>query len=125
MKPILRGDYSELGSLEGTIEVLDLHQSLAFIIREQLSGLPVRCSFPDTAVWKERIRSLMGKSVLVVGQISYSGNGVPLSVTHLEEVADMTPDPSLPKADFGTIPDLTGDMSTIDYLHKMRGQTLT
>lgn len=119
--PILRSGYSESSSIEGTLEVVNVHGNPTFTIWEQLSGVPVRCSFPNESLWKRRVKDLLEKPVLVIGKINYFRNGIPRSVTHLEEIIDVTPDPSLPKAGFGTIPDLTGDMSTIDYLRSMRG----
>ena len=119
--PIMRGGYSESGFLEGTLEAVNLHAPPSFTIWERVSGLPVRCSFPKRQDWKMRIRELLETPVLVTGQVSYFGNGVPRSMTQIEDVRGITPDPALPKADFGTIPDLTGELGTIEYLRAIRG----
>ena len=38
-----------------------------------------------------------------------------------ENLLDVTPDRSLPQAHYGAIPDMTGDMDTIEYLRTTRG----
>ena len=121
IESILRSGYSEIGFLEGTLEVINLHRSPAFTIWEQISGMPVRCSFPNEQGWKIQIRELLEKSVLVAGQVNYFRNGLPRSVSRIERVGDATPDASLQRATFGSIPDMTGDMDTINYLRAIRG----
>ena len=61
IEPILRSGYSEIGFLEGTLEVINLHGAPAFTIWEQISGMPVRCSFPNEQGWKIQIRELLEK----------------------------------------------------------------
>ena len=119
--PILRGGYSETGFLEGTLEVINVHGSPTFTIWEQISGVPVRCSFPNNPDWKERVSGLLEKPVLIEGQVNYFRNGIPRSVTHIEHLLDVTPDRSLPQAHYGAIPDMTGDMDTVEYLRITRG----
>ena len=119
--PILRSGYSEIGILEGNLEVINLHGFPTFTIWEQVSGVPVRCTFPNDQGWKQRIRDLLEKPVQVEGQVNYFGNGLPRSITRTEKVVDMTPDPSLPQARYGAIPDMTGAFDTMEYLRKVRG----
>ena len=119
--PILRGGYSETGYLEGTLDRIDVHRSPTFTIWEQISGVPVRCSFPNNPDWKERVSGLLEKPVLVEGQVNYFRNGIPRSVTHIENLLDINPDRSLPQANYGAIPDMTGDMDTVEYLRATRG----
>jgi hypothetical protein len=122
VEPILRGGYSVSGFLEGTLEAINLHGGApTFTIWEQISGVPVRCAFPNSPDWKGRVRELLEKPVLVEGQVNYFRNGVPRSVTRIENVLDITPDPYLPQATYGAIPDMTGDMDTIEYLRATRG----
>ena len=112
---ILRSGYSETGFLEGTLEGINLHGPPMFTIWEQISGVPVRCAFPNDQEWKERIRDLLEKPVLIKGQVNYFGNGLPRSISRIEDVLDVSPDPSLPQAAYRSIPDMTGDMDTIEY----------
>ena len=121
VEPILRSGYSERGFLEGTLEVINVHGPPTFTIWEQVSGVPVRCSFPNDQSWKQRVRDLLEKPILVEGQVNYFGNGIPRSVSRIENMLDTTPDPSLPEAGYGSIPDMTKDMDTIEYLRTIRG----
>ena len=118
---ILRSGYSELGSLEGTLEVINLHGSPTFTIWEQISGMPVRCTFPNDQSWKRRVRDLLEQPVLIEGQVNYFGNGLPRSISSIRDVIEVTPDPNLPRADYGSIPDMTGETDTIEYLRTVRG----
>ena len=101
---ILKGGYWNLGSLEGTLEAINLHGIPTFTIWERISIAPVRCSFPRDITWIEQVKSLLEKRVLVVGRVNYFRNGKPRSVTNIKQIEDMTPDHSLPSAAFGSIP---------------------
>lgn len=116
---VLRGSYAMLGSLEGTLEAINTHpKPPKFTIWERVTGRPVRCSFPKE--WLERVKGLLEARVLVGGQVTYFRNGMPRSIAHLRELRDMTPDPSLPRAEFGSIPDLTGGKDVDEYLRSVR-----
>jgi hypothetical protein len=116
---VLRGSYTILGSLEGTLEAINTHPTLPkFTIWERVTGRPIRCSFPRD--WLERVKALLEARVLVAGQVTYFRNGMPRSVTQLRELQDMTPDASLPRAGFGSIPGLSGGKDAAEYLRSMR-----
>lgn len=117
---ILRGTYSVLGSLEGMLDAINLHGAPTFTIWERLSGNPVRCTFPKDPEWVSRVKDLLQTRALVIGQVNYFSNGVPRSITRIRELRDLTPDPSLPRAGFGAIPDLTGGEEPADYIRSMR-----
>lgn len=119
---VLRGSYTVLGSLEGTLEAMSLRgKSPAFTIWERVTGRPVRCFF-DKERWYDTIVSLMRQKtrVLVVGKVTYFRNGMPRFIANVREIGNMTPDESLPKGDFGSIPDLTGGEDAVDYINSMR-----
>lgn len=118
---ILSAGYSNLGSLAGDLEAINLHGSPVFTIWERVSRAPVRCSFPNEAEWKERVRDLLEKRVLVRGRIRYFANGVPRSVGNIAELRDATPDPDLPKAYFGAIPDAEAARDPVAFLNAIRG----
>jgi len=117
---ILRGTYTVLGSLEGTLDAINVHGAGTFTIWDRLSGHPVRCTFPKESAWVQTVKDLLQTRVLVVGEVSYFSNGAPRSITRIREIRDMTPDPSLPRARFGSIPDLTGGKEPGEYLRSMR-----
>ena len=102
---ILRGGFRNLGSLEGDLEEVNLHGKPGFKIWHRVSRAPVHCSFPDTPEWKERIKQLLERRVLVQGTINYFNNGIPRSIRNIVDVQDFSPDPELVEATFGSIPD--------------------
>lgn len=115
---VLRGGYSLLGSLEGTLEAVNLHRRAIFTIWERVTGKPVPVSFP--LEMKENVRQCLDRRVLAAGQINYYRNGMPQSITKLRALQDMTPTSEGPVAGFGSIPDLTGGVDAVEYLRRMR-----
>ena len=118
---ILRSGYSNLGSLEGRLEAINVHGAPTFTIWERVSRAPVRCSFPDQSSWLENVKELFGRRVTVRGYIRYFLNGIPRTVTDIADIQDSTPDPSLPKADFGSIPDQEASRDPVEFLRGVRG----
>jgi hypothetical protein len=118
---ILDSGYGSLGSLEGRLEAVNFHRQPSFTIWERVSRAPVRCSLPNDRNWKDRAKSLLEKRVLVQGRIRYFSNGVPRSISSIVEILDNTPDPSLPKAGFGSIPDTEAAKDPAEFLRAIRG----
>ena len=102
---ILTAGYRNWGSLEGTLEVINVHNTATVKIWDRVSRSPVRCSIPRDAEWIDRVKSLLQKRVLVTGDVRYFVNGVPRSISNVAGIEDATPDPALPRAEFGSIPD--------------------
>jgi len=119
---ILKGGHWNLGSLEGTLEAINLHGSPTFTIWDRVSRLPIRCSFPRDAIWKEQVKSFLEKRVLVIGRVNYFLNGKPRSVTNIERIEDMTPDSDLPRATFGSIPSPDIAKDPAEFLRTVRGE---
>ncbi len=121
VKKILDSSYWSYGSLEGRLEAVNFHRQPNFTIWERVSRAPVRCSLPNSNDWKERAKSLLEKRVLVQGRIRYFSNGVPRSISSIVEILDNTPDQSLPKAEFGCIPDSEAAKDPAEFLRTIRG----
>jgi hypothetical protein len=120
---VLRSGYETYTSLEGNLEAINIHGRQSFTIWERSTGLPVQCEMPKgDPHWRERVRNLLGNRVMVTGRVKYFGNGIPRRVKELEDIRDMTPDESLPKAEFGSIPDITGGQESVAYLRVVRGE---
>ena len=119
---ILTAGYHNLGSLEGTLEAINVHRAPTITIWDRVYGSPVRCSIPREAAWIDRVKGLLEKRVLVAGRINYFANGVPRSVTDVTDIEDATPDPSLPRAEFGSVPDaLVREIGAAEWLKAIRG----
>ena len=117
---IVRGGYSALGSLEGELGAIKTYGRDPYLtIWESVSLQPIRCRFPIDRV--NEVKELLQRRVRVLGRINYYKNGRPRSVTEFRDIVDLTPDPRLPRARFGSIPDLTNGMDSAEYLKIMRG----
>ena len=102
------------------LEAINLPGSPSVTVWDRVSGSPVKCSFPKTAAWIERTKALLERRVLVSGQVNYFRNGMPRSVTQIRDIEDRTPTPTDLKAEYGCIPDLTGERETVDYIRSIR-----
>ena len=118
---ILRAGYWNLGSVEGALEALNFHGAATFTVWDRVSRAPVRCSLADVPSGKERVRELLEKRVRVTGRVRYFQNGVPRSVVDIRDIQDATPDPNLPKAGFGSIPDVEAARDPVAFLRAVRG----
>ena len=118
---ILTSGYWNLGSLEGTLEAINVHGSPTFTIWDRVSRAPVRCSFPNEPAWKQRVKDYLEKRVFVRGTIRYFVNGIPRAITSIVDVQDATPDPNLPKAEFGSIADKEAARDPVEFLRSIRG----
>ena len=119
---VTRGSYALLGSLEGSLEAANVRtRPPTFTIWERLTGRPIRCSF-DEERWLDSVADLLKQRtrVLIEGKVTYFRNGIPRFISELRNIRDTTPDESLPKGDYGSIPDLTGGKETMDYLRSLR-----
>ncbi len=120
VEPILRGGYYSLGSIEGRLEEINLHRNPSFTIWDRLGGLPIKCQFSRTKEWIEHVKELLERDVAVDGRIHYFQNGVPRSISQISTLEAMSFDRPLPKATFGSIPDITDGEDSVEYLRSMR-----
>ena len=121
VKNILDSSFWSYGSLEGRLEAVNFHRQPNFTIWERVSRAPVRCSLPNNDDWKERAKYLLEKRVFVRGRIRYFSNGVPRSISGIVEILDNSPDQTLPKAGFGSIPDTEAAKDPAGFLRVIRG----
>ena len=118
---ILTAGYRNFGTLEGTLEAINVHRNLTVTVWDRVSGSPVRCSVPKDDTWVARVKSLLERRVSVTGNINYFVNGAPKSVSSVVEIEDATPDPNLPRAEFGSIPDEYAARDPAGFLRSVRG----
>lgn len=119
-KKILKGGYWALGSIEGTLEAVNFHGNPTFTIWDRVSRAPIRCYFYKERDWKDRVKGLLEKRVLVRGKVNYFRNGLPRSIANIQEIEDMTPSPGLPKATFGSIPSKEAAEDVVSFLRSVR-----
>ena len=103
VKRILSSRYRSLGSIQGKLEVINVHQSRTVTVWDRLSGAPVRFAFPPNET--DRMKELLGRSVLVAGEIRYFANGNPRTIEDIESVTEIVPVDYGVRAQHGSIPD--------------------
>jgi hypothetical protein len=118
---ILVGGYHNLGSLEGDLDIINVHRTATFTIWDRASRAPVHCYFPKSDEWIDKIKSVLQKRVVVRGVIRYFANGVPRTITDIVSVEDATPNHNLPPGDFGSIPDAEAARDPVAFLRVRRG----
>ncbi len=119
---ILTAGYHNLGSLEGRMDAINVHGSPAVTIWDRVTGAPVRCRLPEGEEWITRAKDLLRKRVLVAGDVHYFVNGAPRSILDVTDLEDASPDPSLPRAEFGSIPDKRVlEVGAAEWLKSVRG----
>ncbi len=111
----------EYGSLEGELDALNVRnpKRAQFTIWESIGGQPIRCYFKPKML--DQVLTLVKRRVLVAGQITYFRNGKPRSISDIRRIRDLAEAESDLGVESGSIPDLTGKMSTSEYLHWARG----
>ncbi len=100
---VLSSGHHNLGSLQGSLEAINVHNSFTATIWDRLSGAPVRWVFPREEI--DRVKTLLEKPVLITGDIHYFSNGAPRSITHVVDIEEIQHIQHQEKAAFGSIPD--------------------
>ena len=118
---IISAGYRSVGSLEGTLDVIDIHKTPVVTVWERVFRTPVRCHIPKGDEWTARVIGLLGKRVTVTGEIQYFSNGKPRAMRDVVKVEDSTPDPYLPRAEYGSIPDARAASDPVEFLESIRG----
>jgi hypothetical protein len=88
--------YYEEGSIEGTLEAVNVHDRSRFSVYDVLTRRPIKCNFGDR-ISIDQIAGALKKRVMIFGRIAYRANGVPISVT-ADELAGFPVDDELPRA---------------------------
>ncbi|MFL5799166.1 MAG: hypothetical protein ACJ77A_14700 [Actinomycetota bacterium] len=89
--------YSSLGSVEGTLEAITIHNKHEFSIYDSLTGRRVRCNFGQR-VDLDEVKQGFGDRVAAYGTIHYRATGEPVSVD-VESFEVFPPATDLPSAD--------------------------
>ena len=118
---ILLAGHHSIGSLQGTLDAINIHNVPVVTIWDRVFRTPVRCFIPKEDEWLTRVSSLLGNRVTVMGHISYFVNGKPKSIRDVVKIEDAAPDPSLPRAEAGSIPDERAARDPVAFLRSIRG----
>lgn len=118
---ILAAGYRNLGSIEGTLEIINAHAP-SVTVWERVSGAPVRCALPAGPYWIDLAKSLFTHNVLVSGDIRYFTNGIPRSVSTIAAIEDAPKATGSLMATFGALsdPDVMR-LGSAEWLRRIRG----
>ncbi|HUW65687.1 MAG TPA: hypothetical protein VMW83_13540 [Spirochaetia bacterium] len=118
----LDGSYWEdYGSVEGSLEMISVHQGCQFNIYEYISGKRIQCHFKRDQF--EVIKTSLGCRVLVVGLIRYNHRGEVL-MAKADDVSVLAGDVELPSIDkmAGSVPDISGGLTTSEHIRRLRDE---
>ncbi|MBI2165559.1 MAG: hypothetical protein HYU29_04050 [Chloroflexi bacterium] len=111
--------YSAWSSIDGKLDVISVRRVPYFVIFEHVTEHRVRCLFPDD--WLGIVKNYLGLRVIAEGFIHYRSDGVPTTLTNPTSL-ERVPDPE--QADIttyrGTMPGITGGLSSYEYVRQMR-----
>ena len=109
-----------IGSVEGKLELVSVHKGdRKFNVYHSVTGKAVRCDL-SLALEKDVIDAL-GKQVVVSGKVYRNLNGDPVKVA-VERLRVLHENREIPTLDelMGSIPDLTGNLSTEEFVRMIR-----
>jgi hypothetical protein len=108
-----------IGSVEGRLESINLHEQRSVGVWDVVTGLRVQCSFPESLL--DEVREALGERVLASGRLSLDEEGHP---THcrIQRIRRLRSRDELPNARemFGVDPELTGDEDSVSYIERGR-----
>lgn len=109
--------YFEHGTLEGKLEVLDIHGAPKFSIFHSLTDVKTVCEMPTDRV-REAV-DLFGQRVAVSGEIKFNRHGKPLSMS-VENLKPLRQAKDLPKFRDVEGIDFTSGEDVTEYMRKLR-----
>lgn len=116
---LLPTTHTSLGSIEGRIEAISIHGDTKFVVYQDGTNKAVTCKFPRE--WLDRVKAALGGRVSVAGVVHWNRRNEPVRVDG-EDLREMKSREELPSIVqlAGSIPDLTGTLSTEEYLRRIR-----
>lgn len=111
--------YYSQGSVVGNLDSITVHLGNEFRVWEELLGRPVTCRFTKEKL--EEVKKVLGKRVLVFGQVQANDKGQPTSI-NVEGIELYPEDSELPSIEemSGLVDNLTGGLSLADYIEEIR-----
>ena len=116
-KILKRRFYDEISTLEGTLETIDVHDKQVFGIFDPLTNDKIICHFDDSL--RERVVAALTHRVSVEGIVRFKRSGVPVSI-QVQDFEIMPGMQDLPQFDEGETLDITGGVSSEDYVRSLR-----
>jgi len=113
--------WEDLGSIEGSLETITVHGGNQFNLWEAVTGRRVECYFRADQL--EDVKAALGRRVRVEGRIRYNRRGEFTSI-EVRSLEIIPRDEDLPPLDemAGIAPNITGDLSSEDYVRRLRDE---
>jgi len=120
IEQLLGASHHAFGSVEGMLETISIHGGPKFVVYHHISKKGITCNVPPDMI--ESATGHMGRRVVVMGLVHYNAKGEPTRV-EADEVRVLRKENELPSTEHltGSEPDLTGAMSSEQYLRNIRG----
>lgn len=121
---LLPTPYRSIGSVEGFLETVSVHNGHKFIVYEGKTGKAVTCHFPRLRLM-ERVKESLGKRVIVSGLLARNPKNEPVRITISKDTDFRVFDEDLKVLPFkdlgGSDPDFTGSVTTEEFIRRIRG----
>lgn len=118
VKELAAQAFTTIGSIEGTLEMVTLHEHRYFRVYDAIHGAGVPCYFPLEQM--DDVRAALGRRVSVSGRMRVNRQGDKLSLL-VEKYQIFPPEEKLPKpSDIrGLVPDMTQGRLSEDYVREL------
>ena len=113
-----------IGSVEGKLELVSIHKGdRKFNVYHSITGKAVRCDLPLTL--EKEVIAALGQQVIVSGKVHRNLNGDPVKVA-VERLRIRPENHQMPALNdlMGSIPDLTGNLSTDEFIRMIRDDNI-
>ena len=120
---LLQKERISVGSIEGKLELISVHEgSRKFNVYHDVTGRAVQCDLPRDL--ERQVVEALGNRVIVSGAIHRNLNGTPVRVRveGLRVLPVRSEEPTIDEL-MGSIPDLTGDLSTEEFVRMIRDES--
>lgn len=119
LKKLISIRYQEIGSVEGTLEIISVHGSPRITIYHSITRRSVNCKFTPKLL--QIAKEGLGNRVIAYGMVYSNYVYEPVKVD-ADRIEIMPEEKELPttKDLHGIVPDFTGDMKTEDYIRSLR-----
>lgn len=114
--------HKDIGSVEGTLEIINLHNVPKCIVYDAVSKKGVTCLF-DEREYMDQVKASLGQRVIIFGELFKNVKGDTLRVAMREiRTVDMAQRFRLPSEEVLQEPDFAKVRGTKEYLRNIRGR---
>ena len=109
---------SSWGTVRGHVERYNTHGKARYFVLYPRLGGSVRCEFSKNLI--DQAAASVERNISVTGLMKYRpGHYIPYRCT-VEKIEIHEPDDQLPELQLGVFPNITGEMTTFEYLQEIR-----